>query len=136
MLPFCLVHNWVGSPVRRSIVEKLHFHSITAWNLCSGFFLFVALCIRGHTYGLTFTILPLPHLRILWLTMPTHAKIVFPAPPPTFNSLTSTQRAQLLRSTKKLERLLGTAPRLLDENLEPAGAFPSIAQEYFELTIY
>ncbi|KAJ7584244.1 hypothetical protein C8J56DRAFT_953035 [Mycena floridula] len=49
--------------------------------------------------------------------MSTSTKIVFPAPPPTTNSLTSTQRAQLLRTTKKLERLLGTAPHVLDLDL-------------------
>ncbi|TRM60963.1 hypothetical protein BD626DRAFT_571347 [Schizophyllum amplum] len=47
--------------------------------------------------------------------------VVFPAPPPTSNVLTASQRAQLLRTTKKLGRILGVAPRLLDaETLPPA----------------
>ncbi|KAJ8518712.1 hypothetical protein ONZ45_g4264 [Pleurotus djamor] len=41
-------------------------------------------------------------------------KIVFPPPPPTTNTLTSQQRKQLLRSTKKLGRVLGSTPQLLD----------------------
>ncbi|GAV98683.1 hypothetical protein LENED_000076 [Lentinula edodes] len=42
------------------------------------------------------------------------AKIVFPSPPPTTNALTSQQRTQLLRSTKKLGRVLGITPQLID----------------------
>ncbi|KAL1730932.1 hypothetical protein EV714DRAFT_272261 [Schizophyllum commune] len=41
-------------------------------------------------------------------------KVVFPAPPPTSNVLTPRQRAQLVRTTKKLGRILGVAPRVLD----------------------
>ncbi|KAF8221428.1 hypothetical protein L208DRAFT_1462405 [Tricholoma matsutake] len=42
------------------------------------------------------------------------SKIVYPLPPPTTNCLTSAQRAQLIRSTKKLGRILGTTPHLID----------------------
>ncbi|KAF9465978.1 hypothetical protein BDZ94DRAFT_1252722 [Collybia nuda] len=41
-------------------------------------------------------------------------KIVYPVPPPTTNSLTAQQRMQLMRSTKKLGRILGTTPHLVD----------------------
>ncbi|KAJ6598172.1 hypothetical protein DFH09DRAFT_1356508 [Mycena vulgaris] len=43
-------------------------------------------------------------------------KISFPSPPPTTNSLTSQQRSQLLRTTQKLGRLLGTTPALIEES--------------------
>ncbi|KAK7052075.1 hypothetical protein R3P38DRAFT_3386623 [Favolaschia claudopus] len=43
-------------------------------------------------------------------------KIAYPSPPPTTNSLTSRQRTQLLRSTQKLGRILGTTPALLEES--------------------
>ncbi|KAJ3983458.1 hypothetical protein F5890DRAFT_1522819 [Lentinula detonsa] len=46
--------------------------------------------------------------------MTTTAKIVFPPPPPTTNTLTSKQRTQLMRSTKKLGRVLGVIPQLID----------------------
>ena len=46
------------------------------------------------------------------MTCPT--KILYPLPPPTTNCLTSVQRAQLIRSTKKLGRILGTTPHLID----------------------
>ncbi|KDQ23438.1 hypothetical protein PLEOSDRAFT_1090862 [Pleurotus ostreatus PC15] len=46
----------------------------------------------------------------------TSSKIVFPPPPPTTNSLTSQQRKQLQRSTKKLGRMLGSTPQLIDED--------------------
>ncbi|KAJ7125525.1 hypothetical protein C8R43DRAFT_1240820 [Mycena crocata] len=42
-------------------------------------------------------------------------KITSPSPPPTTNSLTSQQRSQLLRTTQKLGRLLGTTPALIEE---------------------
>ena len=41
--------------------------------------------------------------------------ITFPPPPPTSNNLTSQQRQQLLRSTRKLTKLLGSAPHLTDQ---------------------
>ncbi|EDR00510.1 uncharacterized protein LACBIDRAFT_313377 [Laccaria bicolor S238N-H82] len=44
-------------------------------------------------------------------------KVVFPPPPPTTNSLTAPQRAQLLRRTRKLEKILGTAPHLVDTSV-------------------
>ncbi|KAJ7312973.1 hypothetical protein DFH08DRAFT_1087493 [Mycena albidolilacea] len=43
-------------------------------------------------------------------------KIAYPSPPPTTNSLTSHQRSQLLRSTQKLGRILGTTPALIEES--------------------
>ncbi|KAJ7149126.1 hypothetical protein C8R46DRAFT_1359116 [Mycena filopes] len=43
-------------------------------------------------------------------------KIAFPCPPPTTNSLTSQQRSQLLRTTQKLGRLLGSTPALIEES--------------------
>ncbi|KAJ7722882.1 hypothetical protein DFH07DRAFT_284100 [Mycena maculata] len=43
-------------------------------------------------------------------------KIAYPCPPPTTNSLTSQQRSQLLRTTQKLGRLLGTTPALIEES--------------------
>ncbi|KAL1745242.1 hypothetical protein HDZ31DRAFT_82105 [Schizophyllum fasciatum] len=64
-------------------------------------------------------------------------KVLFPAPPPTSNVLTPRQRAQLLRTTKKLGRILGVAPRVLDaENVfadmtsvkpAPAGHIPTFS---------
>ncbi|THG96195.1 hypothetical protein EW145_g7821 [Phellinidium pouzarii] len=41
---------------------------------------------------------------------------VYPAPPPTVNSLTSRQKAQLRRSTTKLTKVLGAAPQVIDEH--------------------
>ncbi|KAJ7917125.1 hypothetical protein B0H13DRAFT_1995921 [Mycena leptocephala] len=43
-------------------------------------------------------------------------KIAYPSPPPTTNSLTSQQRSQLLRTTQKLGRLLGSTPALIEES--------------------
>ncbi|KAJ7779155.1 hypothetical protein B0H16DRAFT_1501679 [Mycena metata] len=43
-------------------------------------------------------------------------KIAFPCPPPTTNSLSQQQRSQLLRTTQKLGRLLGTTPALIEES--------------------
>ncbi|KAK0475760.1 hypothetical protein IW261DRAFT_1492732 [Armillaria novae-zelandiae] len=53
------------------------------------------------------------------LTVPMFAttKIVFPAPPPTTNCLSSVERSRLLRKTKKLERVLGSAPHFIDDPL-------------------
>ncbi|KAF9482989.1 hypothetical protein BDN70DRAFT_375015 [Pholiota conissans] len=39
---------------------------------------------------------------------------VFPAPPPTINSLDREERSRLLRSTRKLEAVLGTAPIVVE----------------------
>ncbi|KAK0451421.1 uncharacterized protein EV420DRAFT_716603 [Desarmillaria tabescens] len=44
-------------------------------------------------------------------------KIVFPPPPPTTNCLSSLERSRLLRKTKKLERVLGSAPHFIDDPL-------------------
>ncbi|KAH6909748.1 hypothetical protein BKA70DRAFT_175232 [Coprinopsis sp. MPI-PUGE-AT-0042] len=52
--------------------------------------------------------------------------IRFPPPPPTHNSLTPSQRAQLIRKTRKLEQILGVTPHLLDEAVAPIQiSFPS-----------
>ncbi|KAI5986367.1 hypothetical protein EDD15DRAFT_1548700 [Pisolithus albus] len=40
----------------------------------------------------------------------------YPIPPPTTNTLDSHQRARLIRSTRKLESLLGTTPFLLEDD--------------------
>ena len=40
---------------------------------------------------------------------------LFPQPPPTFNNLEPLQRTRLLRSTRKLESLLGTTPYVLEQ---------------------
>ncbi|KAF7369250.1 hypothetical protein MVEN_00252700 [Mycena venus] len=45
-----------------------------------------------------------------------HTRIAYPSPPPTTNSLTSHQRSQLLRTTQKLGRILGTTPALIEES--------------------
>ncbi|PPQ78337.1 hypothetical protein CVT26_007703 [Gymnopilus dilepis] len=45
------------------------------------------------------------------------AKVVFPPPPPTTNELTAQQRTQLVRTSRKIEQLLGTAPRFIDTSL-------------------
>ncbi|KAF8324627.1 hypothetical protein F5887DRAFT_1086354 [Amanita rubescens] len=41
-------------------------------------------------------------------------KVYFPPPPPTFNTLTSVERAHLRRSTNKLGRVLGITPQVID----------------------
>jgi hypothetical protein len=48
-------------------------------------------------------------------------KVVFPPPPPTTNALSTQQRNQLLRKTKKLEQILGTAPHLIDASMSEPG---------------
>ncbi|KAF8154456.1 hypothetical protein B0H34DRAFT_523979 [Crassisporium funariophilum] len=47
-------------------------------------------------------------------------KVVFPAPPPTTNELTASQRTQLVRKTKKIEQIFGTTPHLVEAGLEAA----------------
>lgn len=42
--------------------------------------------------------------------------LTYPIPPPTTNTLDSHQRARLIRSTRKLESLLGTTPFLLEDD--------------------
>jgi len=42
------------------------------------------------------------------------AKVTYPPPPPTCNTLTSQERSQLLRSTKKLGKILGSTPHFID----------------------
>ncbi|KAG5352631.1 hypothetical protein C0989_001356 [Termitomyces sp. Mn162] len=44
--------------------------------------------------------------------------VVFPAPPPTTNALSSAERARLLRSSKKIARVLGVTPRFVDSQFE------------------
>lgn len=51
------------------------------------------------------------------------AAIVFPRPPPTYNTLSPAQRAQLLRSNAKLGQILGSMPHVLDDT--PDGAPPA-----------
>ncbi|KAF5367278.1 hypothetical protein D9615_010463 [Tricholomella constricta] len=46
--------------------------------------------------------------------MYTHDIVLFPAPPPTTNALSPGQRTRLLRSSKKLGRILGTTPHFVD----------------------
>ncbi|GJE92395.1 hypothetical protein PsYK624_085490 [Phanerochaete sordida] len=41
--------------------------------------------------------------------------IVYPRPPPTYNTLSQAQRAQMLRSSKKLGQILGSTPHILDD---------------------
>lgn len=41
--------------------------------------------------------------------------VVFPRPPPTHNTLTTSQRTQLLRSNAKLGQVLGSTPFILDD---------------------
>ncbi len=43
--------------------------------------------------------------------------VVFPPPPPTTNALTPEQRSQLRKSTKKLGKILGATPHLLDTDI-------------------
>lgn len=57
---------------------------------------------------------------------------VYPPPPPTRNTLTSSRRTQLIRTTSKLGRVLGSTPTILDLNLgdddeldSPTGALGS-----------
>ncbi|KAF9524439.1 hypothetical protein CPB83DRAFT_613127 [Crepidotus variabilis] len=54
--------------------------------------------------------------------------IVYPAPPPTNNTLDPEQRTRLLRSTRKLEAVLGATPHLVDPECDrdgDAAVFPS-----------
>ena len=51
-----------------------------------------------------------------------HPVVTFPQPPPTSNTLTSNQRQQLLRSTRKLTKLLGSTPYLVDYD----SSFPGV----------
>ncbi|CCM03444.1 uncharacterized protein FIBRA_05577 [Fibroporia radiculosa] len=47
-----------------------------------------------------------------------HSIIRFPPPPPTRNNLTAEQRAQLMRSNKKLGQVLGSTPHIVDFSLQ------------------
>ncbi|KAG6830786.1 hypothetical protein H0H87_007039 [Tephrocybe sp. NHM501043] len=44
--------------------------------------------------------------------------VVFPAPPPTTNALSRDQRARLVRSSKKIARVLGATPHFVDHDSE------------------
>lgn len=57
-------------------------------------------------------------------------KIVYPVPPPTTNSLTAHQRAQLIRSTKKIGRILGSTPHLVDTGNSNAPGKSHITQDF------
>lgn len=48
-----------------------------------------------------------------------HTSVVFPRPPPTYNTLSQAQRAQLLRSSAKLGQILGSTPHILDDTEAP-----------------
>ncbi|TFK33124.1 hypothetical protein BDQ12DRAFT_691533 [Crucibulum laeve] len=61
--------------------------------------------------------------------MSTHAKTLYPTPPPTTNTLDKEQRTRLLRSTRKLGAVLGTTPFLL-EPLPPVPPIPSSNSTY------
>lgn len=64
-----------------------------------------------------------------------HPIVTFPQPPPTSNTLTSHQRQQLLRSTRKLTKLLGSAPYLLDYSGPSPGMFyPAFMRDYLKRT--
>ncbi|KAI0339311.1 hypothetical protein BDW22DRAFT_1487083 [Trametopsis cervina] len=41
--------------------------------------------------------------------------VVYPRPPPTYNTLTNAQRTQLLRTNAKLGQVLGSTPHVMDE---------------------
>ncbi|KAG9315379.1 hypothetical protein JVU11DRAFT_4526 [Chiua virens] len=45
----------------------------------------------------------------------TYPPVAFPPPPPTSNALSSHERAALIRSSKKLGKVLGDVPRVLDD---------------------
>jgi len=59
-------------------------------------------------------------------TIMAHPVVTFPQPPPTSNTLTSHQRQQLLRSTRKLTKLLGSAPHLIDHDSPVPGVYSVI----------
>lgn len=49
--------------------------------------------------------------------MSAYPPVTFPPPPPTSNTLSSHQRSALVRSAKKLSKILGDVPRVLDDNI-------------------
>jgi hypothetical protein len=53
------------------------------------------------------------------LTTNTMSSVAFPRPPPTSNTRSSHDRAALVRSSKKLSRVLGDVPRVLDGDTPP-----------------
>ncbi|KAK7049887.1 hypothetical protein VNI00_005317 [Paramarasmius palmivorus] len=54
-------------------------------------------------------------------------QVVFPAPPPTTNILSYQQRNQLMRTTKKLGRVLGYTPHLVDNR--SSGTLSSVSED-------
>lgn len=75
-----------------------------------------------------------------------HPAVTFPQPPPTSNTLSSNQRQQLLRSTRKLTKLLGSTPHLVDHEKPAPGGYritfeadkpqlnPLLASVFFDLS--
>lgn len=55
-----------------------------------------------------------PHL-ITKLVIMSFTRVLYPPQPPTSNTLSAEERAQLVRSAKKLSKVLGTTPQLIDE---------------------
>ncbi|KAG6909768.1 hypothetical protein DXG01_015484 [Tephrocybe rancida] len=51
--------------------------------------------------------------------------VVFPTPPPTTNDLSPDERARLVRSSKKIARVLGATPRFVDSESENYTRMPS-----------
>ncbi|KAF9238262.1 hypothetical protein BU15DRAFT_75416 [Melanogaster broomeanus] len=67
----------------------------------------------------------------------TSAAITFPPPPPTSNTLSSYERSTLVRSSKKLGRILGDVPRFVDQDhtvSPPLSRRPSTSSGLPELT--
>ncbi|KAF9223077.1 hypothetical protein BS17DRAFT_152241 [Gyrodon lividus] len=67
----------------------------------------------------------------------TASTIAFPPPPPTSNTLSSHERSALVRSSKKLGRILGDVPRFVDEDpniVFPLPSRPSTSSGLSELT--
>ncbi|KAG8221433.1 hypothetical protein J3R82DRAFT_1624 [Butyriboletus roseoflavus] len=53
--------------------------------------------------------------------------VLFPPPPPTSNTLSSQQRSALVRSSKKLTKVLGDVPRVFDDGIPPLPSSSSSA---------
>ncbi|KIJ62351.1 hypothetical protein HYDPIDRAFT_30604 [Hydnomerulius pinastri MD-312] len=68
---------------------------------------------------------------------PTATAVAFPPPPPTSNNLSSQERNALIRSSKKLGRILGDVPRFIDEDhdaVSPSASRPSTSSGLPQLT--
>ncbi|KAF8628595.1 hypothetical protein AX15_003817 [Amanita polypyramis BW_CC] len=57
-------------------------------------------------------------------------KVYFPPPPPTFNTLTQAERAHLRRSAKKLSRVLGVTPQLVDDLEDATASLGELSSEF------